>query len=119
VAERGFHRWYDWMLELFRSAPHWFVRAQAAIALCRHQILKDPRDIVERLDHGEEDTEVPRYGVALSYFRHEAAIPPLMRGMRRSFERGDEASHELYAAALTRIGTPAAEAIRRKWYQRT
>jgi hypothetical protein len=60
----------------------------------------------------------PLFAVALSYFGRAEAVEPLCYGLRQSLLMADDRAHELYAAALLRIGSDLAREAYRKWYRR-
>jgi hypothetical protein len=112
------YKLYDAVRTWLGESPDTVVRAVAAISLSEHGALKSHDAFIEELDYADPDRLAPLFAVALSYFGRSQAVDPLIRGLKVSLLDGDDATHDLYAAALTRIGSQEALEACRKWYRR-
>jgi len=117
IADQHIYPLLGFVRSLFQNGPTGAIRGVAAIALSKMKEVK-AADIVSRLGEAEEATERPYLCLALAELRDPAAQAGLVDGLKSSFKRRDWAEHDLYATALTQLGTPEAEHLRMKWYKR-
>jgi hypothetical protein len=118
IPASGVYKLYDVVRTRFGESPNDLLRAVTAISLSEHGILKSADAIIEELGYVDPERVAPLFAVALSYFGRAEAVAPLIPGLKASLLDGNNAMHELYASALTRIGSEEARAARRKWYRR-